>query len=113
MRDSQCTLVECQARDVVERRLEVQLSGVVPSIASQHKVEHPSGSMLLRDKTPSAGSRGAPESVVVGESKQWLCFFTVLCLDMSLCSMLFVTLMLLCSKLPCTDCRSAPWNVTV
>ena len=76
VKDSQCLVVECQARDTIEQRLEVQLSGVVPSVGSQHKMENPK--MLLRDKTPSAGSRDGPESVVVGES-EWSFFLFPCC----------------------------------
>ncbi|XP_076467202.1 cilia and flagella-associated protein 47-like [Babylonia areolata] len=68
VRDWHCAVIQCQARDSVEQRLEVHLSGSVPAVASQHITSSPA--MILRGKSSSADARRAPESVVVGETLQ-------------------------------------------
>ncbi|XP_070190234.1 cilia and flagella-associated protein 47-like isoform X3 [Littorina saxatilis] len=75
VRDSNCAVVQCQARDSVEQRLEVQLAGVVASVGSQQKNVSPT-IMLLRDKSATSQSREGTGSIVLGETMQTTDEFT-------------------------------------
>lgn len=55
--------IECKARDRVEERLEVTLSGVAPSSSGPQK------SIFTRSITPKNQSPKIPDGIVVGESK--------------------------------------------
>lgn len=64
IKDSQGAVVECKARDRLEERLEVTLSGVAPSSSGPHK------SVLTRSITPKGSSTNISDGIVVGESKR-------------------------------------------
>ncbi|KAK3775916.1 hypothetical protein RRG08_017206 [Elysia crispata] len=62
MKDSQPAGIVCQARDLVEQRLEVTLAGVAPG-------SNGVSSLATRAKTPKDAKPNIPEGVVVGNSK--------------------------------------------
>ena len=62
-KDSPPAIIECRARDRVEERLEVTLSGVAPSSSG------PKRGIKARAITPSNEKPKTPEGVVVGESE--------------------------------------------
>lgn len=62
IKDSQGAVVECKARDRLEERLEVTLSGVAPSSSGPHK------SVLTRSITPKGSSTNISDGIVVGET---------------------------------------------
>ena len=59
----QPAVVTCRARDRVDERLEVTLSGVAPSSAG------PKRGITARARTPADEAPNIPDGVVVGESK--------------------------------------------
>lgn len=61
IKDSQGAVVECKARDRLEERLEVTLSGVAPASSGPHK------SVFTRSITPKGSN--ISDGIVVGESK--------------------------------------------
>ena len=61
--DSQPAIVICQARERVEERLEVTLSGVAPSASG------PKRGIKTRARTPADQSPKLPDGVVVSEGK--------------------------------------------
>ena len=63
IKDSLGAVVECKARDRLEERLEVTLSGVAPASSGPHK------SVLTRSITPKGSSTNISDGIVVGESK--------------------------------------------
>ena len=69
VRDTHCPVVECQARDTMERRLEVQLSGVVPSVGAQHRHDNPKTMLRIKAASAGSGNGNGSENVVVGESE--------------------------------------------
>ncbi|XP_048239518.1 cilia and flagella-associated protein 47-like isoform X3 [Haliotis rufescens] len=62
VRDSQGAVIECRARESIEERLEVTLSGVAPSSAGPQK------RMRTRAKTPKDDAPQVPDGIVVGET---------------------------------------------
>ena len=62
IKDSLGAVVECKARDRLEERLEVTLSGVAPASSGPHK------SVLTRSITPKGSSTNISDGIVVGES---------------------------------------------
>ena len=63
-KDTQPAVVMCQARERIEERLEVTLSGVAPAAAG------PKRGIKTRAKTPANGDKShKAEGVVVGEGK--------------------------------------------
>ncbi|XP_052708553.1 cilia and flagella-associated protein 47-like isoform X1 [Crassostrea angulata] len=62
IKDSLGAVVECKARDRLEERLEVTLSGVAPSSSGPHK------SVLTRSITPKGSSTNISDGIVVGET---------------------------------------------
>ena len=68
--DSPPALVQCQARERVEERLEVTLSGVAPSSGG------PKRGVKARAVTPTDESPRLPDGVVVGESESCLYGFS-------------------------------------
>ncbi|KAL8606797.1 hypothetical protein ACOMHN_049626 [Nucella lapillus] len=67
VRDWQCAVVQCQARETVEHRLELKLSGSVPSMAASYNPSQPTFNMVLRNKSSNISQR-TPDNVVVGET---------------------------------------------
>ena len=61
--DNQPAVVVCRARERVDERLEVTLSGVAPSSAG------PKRFITARAKTPADESPQVPDGIVIGESK--------------------------------------------
>lgn len=67
IKDSQCTVVQCQARDSVEQSMEVMLTNVVVSNATQDKKIQMKTKNLLRGDSRDSSKL---ESIVVGEGLQ-------------------------------------------
>ncbi|CAH1800026.1 unnamed protein product [Owenia fusiformis] len=61
VKDNQGAIIECQARERVEERLEVTLSGVAPSSSGPQKA------IRARAVTPKDTRPSVPEGVIVGE----------------------------------------------
>ncbi|KAK3096977.1 hypothetical protein FSP39_005325 [Pinctada imbricata] len=62
LKDSQGAVIDCKARDRVEERLEVTLSGVAPASSGPQKT------VLTRSITPKDRSPKIPDGIVVGET---------------------------------------------
>lgn len=64
VKDSQAAIFDCQARERIEQRLEVTLSGVAPNTSGSQK------GMRIRSKTPLTEEPRHPDGVIVGEGAE-------------------------------------------
>ncbi len=71
-KDTQPAVVMCQARERIEERLEVTLSGVAPAAAG------PKRGIKTRAKTPATEDKKGEEGVVVGQGIHHLSVYAAL-----------------------------------